>query len=273
MALALTDLVLIQRGSTPYKTSAQSLKDFVAPIATASATGVVKPGTNITIAADGTISSNLPGALVYKGVLAATGTPSVATAPAGPSAPAAPAAGDVWVVNAAGSLGATWGNVAGVAVVPRDMIIRDATGWDVIGQASGGVASITGTAPVKVAGTTVVPVLSVDVAVASTAGVGGSSGLMTAGQAEQMTKMGTVTGVTGTAPIQVKTGTITPVISIDAATNTATGALKVATAAEVGALYSATAVATAGEADKAITLLAAQNRLMPYDISTLKDLP
>jgi len=267
MALALTDLVLIQRGSTPYKTSAQSLKDFVAPIATASATGVVKPGTNITIAPDGTISSNLPGALVYRGVLGATGTPSVATAPA------TPAAGDVWVVNAAGSLGATWATAAGVTVAPRDMVIRNATGWDVIGQATNGIASITGTAPVKIAGTTTVPVLSVDLAVASTAGVGGSSGLMTAGQAEQITKMGTVTGVTGTAPIQVATGTVTPVISIDAATNTVTGALKVATAVEVGALYSASAIATAGEADKAITLLAAQNRLMPYDISTLKDLP
>lgn len=268
MALALTDLVLIQRGSTPYKTSAQSLKDFVAPIATASATGVVKQGTNITIAADGTISSNLPGALVYKGVLAGTGAPSVATAPV------APAAGDVWVVNASGTLGATWANVAGVTVGPRDMVIKNATGWDVIGQASGGgIVAITGTAPVQVAGTAAVPVLSVGVAVASTAGVGGSSGLMTAGQAEQLTKMGTVTGVTGTAPIQVATGTVTPVISIDLATNTVTGALKVATAAEVGALYSASSVPTAGAADKAITLLAAQNHLMPYDISTLKDLP
>lgn len=44
--------------------------------------------------------------------------------------------------------------------------------------------------------------------------------------------LGTVTSVTGTAPIQVATGTTTPVISVTAGTEAAAGVLELATAAE-----------------------------------------
>ena len=55
---------------------------------------------------------------------------------------------------------------------------------------------------------------------------------------------GTVTGVTGTLPITVATGTTTPVIAINAATTAATGSIQLATAAENAAGTDATKAVT-----------------------------
>jgi hypothetical protein len=55
---------------------------------------------------------------------------------------------------------------------------------------------------------------------------------------------GTVTSVTGTLPITVATGTTTPVIAINAATNAAAGAIEIATLAEAAAGTDATRALT-----------------------------
>ena len=55
---------------------------------------------------------------------------------------------------------------------------------------------------------------------------------------------GTVTGVTGTLPITVATGTTTPLIGINAATTAATGSIQLATAAENAAGTDATKAVT-----------------------------
>jgi hypothetical protein len=128
-----------------------------------------------------------PSAMNYKGLLPATGNPSLATAPA------TPAVGDLYLANAAGVLGAGWGNAAGATVAVSDIIIRNPTGWDVLGKGTGvgGVSSVKGTLPVRIGGTATEPVVAVDLAVASTNGTGGTSGLMTANQAEKITKLST----------------------------------------------------------------------------------
>jgi hypothetical protein len=126
-----------------------------------------------------------PSAMNYKGLLPATGSPSLATAPA------TPAVGDLYLANAAGALGAGWGNAAGATVAVSDIIIRNATGWDLLGKGTGvgGVSSVKGTLPVRIGGTATEPVVAVDLAVASANGTGGTSGLMTASQAEKITKL------------------------------------------------------------------------------------
>jgi len=55
---------------------------------------------------------------------------------------------------------------------------------------------------------------------------------------------GTVTGVTGTLPITVATGTSTPVIAINAATNAAAGSIEIATLAEAATGTDATRAST-----------------------------
>jgi hypothetical protein len=242
-----TDLLVIQQGTTAYKVSAQTLKAFfqngvtLSP-ATASALGGVKVGTNLTVTADGTLSASITGALVYKGSIANTA-----------NAPATPSQGDTWIFSSGGNLtGTGWGALAGTAVSSRDMVLYDGTKWDVVGLAGGGgvVAAVTGTAPVTITSTDPTrPNVAVANAVASASGSGGSAGLITAVDLEKLNGIasgaqpGTVTNVSGTAPIQVATGTSTPVISVQDASTTVKGVVQLADAAAV----------TAGTAGRVVT--------------------
>jgi hypothetical protein len=242
-----TDLMVIQQGTTAYKVSAQTLKAFfqngvtLSP-ATAAALGGIKVGTNLTVTADGTLSASITGALVYKGSIANTA-----------NAPATPTQGDTWIFSSSGNLtGTGWGALAGTAVSSRDMVLYDGTKWDIVGLAGGGgvVAAVTGTAPVTITSTDPTrPNVAVANAVASTAGAGGSAGLITAVQLEKLdgiasgAQPGTVTNVSGTAPIQVATGTSTPVISVQDASTTVKGVVQLADAAAV----------TAGTAGRVVT--------------------
>ena len=71
---------------------------------------------------------------------------------------------------------------------------------------------------------------------------------------------GTVTSVTGTSPVQVATGTTTPVVSVDAATSTASGIVELATNAEVATgTDTARAVTPAGAAATYATLAGTSN--------------
>jgi hypothetical protein len=125
---------------------AATANNYVLPAATAAALGGVKTGTGIAIAADGTISANLPGALIYRG------TYNLTTAP-----PATPAQGDVYVSTTAGTVATGWTGIAGGTTAAGDMVLWDGAKWDRVGSSGSGVTSITGTVPIKIGGTAAAP--------------------------------------------------------------------------------------------------------------------
>jgi hypothetical protein len=166
MALQSGDLFVVNRAGTSYKLDYDLLKAALAytlPAATGAALGGVKVGANLKVTADGTLSANLPGALIYKGTIAANAAP-----------PASPASGDVWILSSAGTItGAGWGALAGTSVNAGDMLIYAGTAWDHVGSAggTGGVTGVTGTAPITVTGTAGAPVVGVGDASATAKGV------------------------------------------------------------------------------------------------------
>ena len=87
-----TDLLLVQRGDTPYKAPAEALKAYMLSPATAAAIGAIKPGTNLSVDADGTLHAAISGALTYRGAIDPTSA----------EAPANAAVGDVYLASAAG---------------------------------------------------------------------------------------------------------------------------------------------------------------------------
>ena len=88
-----TDLLLVQRGSTPYRATADEVKAFMLTPATAVAIGAIKPGTNLSVDGDGTLHAAIPGALTYRGAI----DPTTIAAPAGA------AVGDVYLASAGGA--------------------------------------------------------------------------------------------------------------------------------------------------------------------------
>jgi len=235
-----TDLMVIQQGTTAYKVSAQTLKAFfqngvTLNPATAAVLGGIKVGTNLTVTADGTLSANVTGALTYKGTANLTAAP-------GTGVTTGLAVGHLYVSTTAGAIDAGWTGIGGRTAAVGEMVLWDGTKWDIVGAgASTGVTTVTGTAPVTIGGTATAPDVRVADAVASTAGAGGSAGLITAVQLEKLNGIasgaqpGTVTNVSGTAPIQVATGTSTPVISVQDASTTVKGVVQLADAAAVTA--------------------------------------
>ena len=168
MALQTTDLFVVNRAGTSYKVDYDTIKkalQYTLPQASGAVVGGVKVGANLAIAADGTLSANLPGALIYKGTIAATA-----------AAPTTPTSGDVWILSSAGTLtGATWGTLAGTSVLTGDMLIYAGTSWDHIGHAGGaGAGGMTGvdvTTPITKGGTAAQPLIGVADATAAAKGV------------------------------------------------------------------------------------------------------
>lgn len=271
MPLSDTDLMMVQQSGTAYKVSTKTLKTYfqtgsTTAAATATTLGTIKVGTNLAIDANGVLSANVTGALTYKGTADLTAAPTAAIT-------TGLAVGHLYVNNTGGTIDAGWTGLTGSAAV-GEMIIWDGAKWDIIGVgASSSVTSVTGTAPVVVGGTATAPAISVSNAVASAAGAGGSAGLLTAVDKEKLdgiasgAQTGTVTSISGTAPVQVATPTTTPVISVDDASTTAKGITQFATSAET-AYNVAAPVQT-----KAVTPFAVQANYMPKDISLLTDLP
>ena len=153
MAVSDTDLLLVQRGTVPYKTTAADLASYSntkielgdgkdVPIASASQLGVIKVGANLDIAVDGTLSAVIPAGLTYKGTW---------TDAANPPTPAAN--GDFYIWDGADGTtlnNALWGSANGQTVNEGDRLFYDGTSWSVISSGSGGLTEITGTAPVVV---------------------------------------------------------------------------------------------------------------------------
>ena len=153
MAVSDTDLLLVQRGTVPYKTTADEIASYTnnkielgtdkdIPIASASQLGVIKVGTNLDIAADGTLSAVIPAGLTYKGPWTDANNP-----------PSPAVNGDFYIWDAADATlnNALWGSANGETVTEGDRLFYDGTSWTIIsGGGGGGLTEITGTAPVVV---------------------------------------------------------------------------------------------------------------------------
>ena len=153
MAVSDTDLLLVQRGNIPYKTTASDLASYSntkielgdgkdVPIASAVQLGVIKVGSNLDIEADGTLNAVIPAGLTYKGTWTDANNP-----------PTPAANGDFYIWDGADGVAlnnALWGSANGETVNEGDRLFYDGTSWSVIGSGGGGLTEITGTAPVVV---------------------------------------------------------------------------------------------------------------------------
>ena len=153
MAVSDTDLLLVQRGTVPYKTTADELASYSntkielgtdkdIPIASSSQLGVIKVGANLDIEADGTLNAVIPAGLTYKGTWTDATTP-----------PAPAVNGDFYIWDGADATlnNALWGSSTGQAVTEGDRLFYDGNSWSIISSGGGGgLTEITGTAPVVV---------------------------------------------------------------------------------------------------------------------------
>jgi hypothetical protein len=154
MAVSDTDLLLVQRGTVPYKTTADALASYSnskievgdgkdVPIASSSQLGVIKVGTNLDIQADGTLNAVIPAGLTYKGTWTDADNP-----------PTPADNGDFYIWDGGDGVtlnNALWGSENGQTVNEGDRLFYDGTSWAIVeGGGGGGLTEITGTAPVVV---------------------------------------------------------------------------------------------------------------------------
>ncbi|MEB3275754.1 MAG: hypothetical protein VKM92_02200 [Cyanobacteriota bacterium] len=160
-----TDLLLVQRGSTPYRATAEEVKAYMLTPATAAAIGAIRPGTNLSVDADGTLHAAIPGALHYRGAI----DPTTA------GAPADAAVGDVYLASASGVALASWSGIAGQPIAQGDLLLFDGNNWSAnaaLGPDGAGVIRIQVVAPLSVdESDPAQPLLSVDAATTESAGV------------------------------------------------------------------------------------------------------
>ena len=160
-----TDLLLVQRGSTPYRATAEEVKAFMLSPATAVAIGAIKPGTNLSVDGDGTLHAAIPGALTYRGAIDPTTT----------AAPAGAVAGDVYLASAGGAALASWQGLAGEQTAQGDLLLFDGSSWSAnaaLGPDGAGVIRIQVAAPLSVdESDPAQPLLSVEPASTAAAGV------------------------------------------------------------------------------------------------------
>jgi hypothetical protein len=160
-----TDLLLVQRGSTPYRATADEVKAFMLTPATAAAIGAIKPGTNLTVDADGTLHAAISGALTYRGAI----DPSTADAPADA------AVGDVYLSSASGIALDSWSGITGAQVAQGDLLLFDGSSWSAnaaLGPDGAGVIRIQVAAPLAIdESDPAQPLLSVEPATTTAAGV------------------------------------------------------------------------------------------------------
>jgi hypothetical protein len=159
-----TDLLLVQRGSTPYRATADEVKAFMLTPATAAAIGAIKPGTNLSVDADGTLHAAIPGALHYRGAI----DPTMLEAPGD-------AVGDVYLASATGAALASWSGIAGAEIAQGDLLLFDGSSWSAnaaLGPDGAGVIRIQVAASLSVdESDPAQPLLSVDPATVESAGV------------------------------------------------------------------------------------------------------
>ena len=174
-------------------------------------------------------------------------------------------AGNLYINSAttAGSFAWTGGTspYSGTVQPNAQVVWVDTTGWAVTnnGASDVGVESVQGTLPITVnSDTASSPIIGVNTATTDTEGVveiatdadvaAGTAGkvvtsaqLKTTNDAISNAGGGTVTNVTGTAPIQVASGTTTPAISVDAATTSTSGVVVLEDASSIDTTSTTTA--------------------------------
>lgn len=160
-----TDLLIVQRGATPYKATAEQLKSYMLTPATAVAIGAIKPGTNLSVDADGTLHAAIPGALTYRGAID----------PTSDEPPAAAAVGDVYLASSGGTALESWSGIAGAEIAQGDLLLFDGSSWSAnaaLGPDGAGVIRIQVAAPLAVdESDPAQPLLSVEPATTAAAGV------------------------------------------------------------------------------------------------------
>ena len=158
--LGITNATLTAAGamSAADKTKLDGLSNYTLPIATSTKAGGVMVGDNLVIAA-GRLSAQLPGALIYKGTIDLTA-----------AAPATRVTGDTYVNSKAGTIEASWTGLSGSAAA-GDMVLWGGSTWDRVGATGFGVTSVTGAAPITIAGTAASPEVGVSAATAAATGV------------------------------------------------------------------------------------------------------
>jgi len=159
------DLLLVQRGSTPYRATADEVKAFMLTPATAAAIGAIKPGTNLSVDADGTLHAAIPGALHYRGAI----DPTTAEAPADA------AVGDVYLSSASGVALESWSGIAAQEIAQGDLLLFDGSSWSAnaaLGPDGAGVIRIQVAAPMVVdESDPAQPLLTIDPATTAAPGV------------------------------------------------------------------------------------------------------
>jgi hypothetical protein len=160
-----SDLLIVQRGATPYKATAEQLKSYMLTPATAAAIGAIKPGTNLSVDADGTLHAEIPGALTYRGAID----------PSSSDAPADAVAGDVYLASIGGTALESWSGIAGQPVAQGDLLLFDGSSWSAnaaLGPDGAGVIRIQVASPLAIdESDPAQPLLSVDPASTEAAGV------------------------------------------------------------------------------------------------------
>jgi len=160
-----SDLLIVQRGATPYKATAEQLKSYMLTPATAAAIGAIKPGTNLSVDADGTLHAEIPGALTYRGAID----------PASSDAPADAVAGDVYLASSGGTALESWSGLAGQEIAQGDLLLFDGSNWSAnaaLGPDGAGVIRIQVTAPLAIdESDPAQPLLTVEPATTAAAGV------------------------------------------------------------------------------------------------------
>lgn len=234
MALQNQDLFVVQQGGKVYSIATDDLRSAMQdsfdptklPIATATDLGGIRIGNNLEIdPSTGVLNVNMPATFTFKGQIAPTD-----------NAPGSPSGGDFYLFSTGGTLNGTWGNKTGANVAINDAIVWDAdnSGWDILeGLFSAGVTSVSGVAPVQITGDSANPVVSVTAATDTAAGTMSGADKAKLDSIQPNSDIGTVTEVTGNAPVQVVTGTTTPVITVSVATTANTGVTQLADATAV----------------------------------------
>ena len=303
MAVQNDDLLLVQRGTQPFRETTANLATFVnseitsggagadVPTASASVQGVVRVGNNLTIDGNGILDAVIPSGLEFQGVWNQTDT--------------VPATGDLIVGNFFiwnGANGATLNNAAWGTANTQTVNSSDRLMWALgdnfqiipLAVGGGGVQAVTGAAPIVVDSTTDPDQPEVSITAATTGAAGSMS-------AADKTKLD---GVSAGAEVNVnpsqaytvgtRTLTLTPggdTTQIPVATTDDAGLMSAAdktTLDNISSNPSGVASITAGDgisidADTpavpvvSVAFGAATNgtpvTVMPYDISMLGDLP
>jgi hypothetical protein len=160
-----SDLLIVQRGATPYRATAEQLKSYMLTPATAVAIGAIKPGTNLSVDADGTLHAAIPGALTYRGAIDPSTT----------DAPVSVTAGDVYLASTSGTALESWTGIAGAEIAQGDLLLFDGSNWSAnaaLGPDGAGVIRIQVAAPLTVdESDPAQPLLSVEPATTVAAGV------------------------------------------------------------------------------------------------------